>query len=112
MKDINKLKDASMWLRFLLWCVEEKEDLEGREEIYLNIAIRLLKEYKDIKVWKGGLVMIKYNELIFWRYDLPNKRISFNCIKCKGKFMSSSFCKSRKKTYLCLSCEHKLIKAI
>lgn len=52
--------------------------------------------------------MVKYDKLIFWRYDLPNKRITFKCIKCKETFKSSSFCKSKKDTYLCLNCAIKL----
>lgn len=48
--------------------------------------------------------MVKHEGLIFWRYDLVNKRMSFKCIKCKEKFMSAHYCKSRKDTYLCLEC--------
>ena len=54
--------------------------------------------------------MVKHEGLIFWRYDLPNKRITFNCIKCKDEFKSGNFCKSRKDTYLCLGCAIKLTK--
>ena len=52
--------------------------------------------------------MVKHEGLIFWGYNLPNKLISFTCIKCKGKFKSGNFCKSRKDTYLCLSCAKKI----
>ena len=48
--------------------------------------------------------MVKYDKLVFWRYEIPHKRISFICIKCKDKFKSGNFFKSRKDTYLCLNC--------
>ena len=46
----NKLKDAILWLRFLLWCKDNNENLEGREISYLDVVIDLLKKYK------GGLI--------------------------------------------------------
>ena len=47
MLQLNRLKDAKIWIRFLIWCSENGEDLEGREVLYANLVITLLERYKD-----------------------------------------------------------------
>ena len=44
---VLRLKDVFMWIRFLIWCFESGENLEGREVLYADLAITLLERYKD-----------------------------------------------------------------
>ena len=44
---INKIKDAILWLRFLVWCENNNENLEGREISYIDVVINLLEKYRD-----------------------------------------------------------------